>query len=161
MGLLFLIVGLRSWTLQKIVYYFRRHKKTSLEGDGAIRYLSMRISLIVWLVAVSFVPLLNAQTEGADDPYSLGMVSFELKMNSGGRRVVHSWSQKRLARLGDGVSIALLKILGPDELKERVTDYMPIIRASFAEPESISLETNKDPKVTLFLLGCLRQSIGD
>ncbi len=77
----------------------------------------MRISLTVWLALVSFMPLLNAQTERADDPYSLGIVSFELKMNSGGRRVTHSWSQKRLARLGDAVSVALLKILGPDELR--------------------------------------------
>lgn len=119
----------------------------------------MRISLAVWLAAVSFVPLLNAQIERADDPYSLDVVTFELKMNSGGRRVVHSWSQKRIARLGDGVSVALLKILGPDELTdpERVTEYVPVIRAAFAHPESISLGANKDPRVTLFLLDSLLQ----
>jgi hypothetical protein len=125
--------------------------------------LIMRILMVVLLAAVPLIPLLNAQAEGSDDPYSLGMVSFELKMNSGGRRMIHSWSQKRLVQLGDGVSIALLKILGPDELKNpaRVKEYTPIIRTCFTQPELISLETNRNPRITLFLLDHLRQDIQD
>lgn len=123
----------------------------------------MRMLVILWLATVPFISLLNAQTGGAEDPYSLDVVSFELRINSGGQRVTHSWSQKRLVALGDGVSVALLKILEPDELKnpERVKDYAPIIRAAFNQPQSISLESNKDPKVTLFLLGYLRQNVTD
>lgn len=123
----------------------------------------MRILVIVCLALAPFAPLLSAQTESMDDPYSLGLIRFELKMNSQGRRVIHSWSQKRLFQLGDGVSVALLKILEPDELKspDNVKAYMPLIQASFAEPQAVLLEENKDPKVTLFLIGYLRQNIPD
>lgn len=120
--------------------------------------------VIVCLAAAPLmIPLLHAQSEGADDPYFIGIVGFELKMNSGGRRMTHSWSQKRLVQLGDGVSVALLKILSPDDLRnpERVREFVPIIQACFAQPSAISLEANRDPRVTLFLLDHLRQDIDD
>ncbi|HXC42387.1 MAG TPA: hypothetical protein VNY51_02570 [Candidatus Dormibacteraeota bacterium] len=121
----------------------------------------MRTMLISLLSILALTPLLNAQDEGAGDPYSLSIVRFELKMNSGGRRVVHSWSQKRLTQLGDGVSVALLKILSPKDLKdpERLSEYLSLIRSSFASPDTVSIEANKSPQVTLFLLGWLRQNV--
>jgi hypothetical protein len=121
----------------------------------------MRILLIASFVLVLFATLLDGQSE--PDPYSLTAVGFELKMNSGGQRVTHSWSQKGLARIGDGVSIAILKILPQDQLKnpERVKDYLPIIRSGFGTPDAISLSVNRDPKATLFLLNYLLQDVPD
>jgi hypothetical protein len=126
----------------------------------------MKTMAIALLSVVVLTTMLIAQSDGMeekDTAYPLSIVGFELKMNSGGRRVQHSWSQKRLAQLGDGASIALIKILAPSELKnpERIAEYMPVIRAAFAQPDAIALEVNKDPKVTLFLLGWVRQNVSD
>jgi hypothetical protein len=87
----------------------------------------------------------------------------EMEMRSGGRRVIHGFSQKYLARLGDGVSIAILKLLDKDALSkpETVRDFLPIIRDAFAFPELISIETDKTPRVTLFLLDYLGGKVTD
>jgi hypothetical protein len=97
------------------------------------------------------------------DPYSISVVRSWLAMNSGGRRIITSWHQKYLARLGDGVSIALLKILDKEGVTnpQVVRDFLPIIMIAFNHPPFITLEINRDPKVTLFLLNFLRQNVRD
>lgn len=122
----------------------------------------MRIAIMMFLLLVPFVAVLSAQS-GSDDPYGMDLVAFELKMNSEGRRVTHGFSQKRLIELGDRVSIALLKILNPPDLKdpEKVKGFLPIIRDSFAFPEAISVESDKRPRITLFLLDYLRKNLSD
>lgn len=123
----------------------------------------MRVLAFAFLMVIPLAPLLTGQAEGDDDPYNLAVMRFELKANSAGQRMIHSWSRKRLIQLGDGASVALLKILTPDELRdpERVKEYAPIIQTCFSEPGSILLETNKDPKVTFFLLSHLQRDIND
>jgi hypothetical protein len=97
------------------------------------------------------------------DPYSLQTVGFELRIRSGGLYVVHSWTQKRLARLGDAVGIALLKILSTQDMQslQTVKGLLPIVRDAFAQPDFISVESDKNPKVTLFLLDYLRHKVSD
>jgi hypothetical protein len=111
---------------------------------------------------VTFAIFLSVQSEDAD-AYSVGVVKDALAMRSGGQIAIRSWSQKHLSRLGDGVSIALLKILEESDLKnfERVRDLLPIVRDSFSQPQFISIEADKKPKVTLLLLDHLRQNIAD
>jgi hypothetical protein len=122
----------------------------------------MRTIATLLMTALPLISLLGARSEDPD-PDSLRAVSFELKMNSGGRRVVHGWSQKHLARLGDRVSIALLKILGDQDLEDPATvmDFLPIIRTSFSTPQFISIESDRKPRVTLFLLQHLEQTVHD
>ncbi len=98
-----------------------------------------------------------------NDPYSLNLVSSELKVNAAGRRIVRSWAQKGLVLLGDGVSVALLKLLDDSDLKnpEKVRDFLPIIRDAFGQPQSIAIEADKRPQVTTFLLNYVRQNISD
>jgi hypothetical protein len=106
--------------------------------------------------------ILDGQS-GAPDPYSIGLVKFELQMRSGGRKVIHGFSQKGLGRLGDSVSEAILKILDDQAVTspETVRDFLPIIRDSFAEPRLISIEADRTPRVTLFLLDYLKQRVND
>jgi len=104
-----------------------------------------------------------AHGQSMTDPYSLNLVSTELKVNSSGRRVIRSWSQKRLVELGDGVSVALLKLVADSDLRdpEKVGDILPIIRDAFSQPELIAIEVDKKPTVTVFLLNYIRQNIAD
>src|SRR5271166_5089932 len=122
----------------------------------------MRIFAIVSLFLLASGSATSEQFE-TQDPYWLNMVSVELKLNANGQRVISSWSQKRLERLGDRVSVSILKILEPDELKdpEKVQTCLSIIRRAYVQPHFISFEADKDPKVTLFLLEYWKQNIND
>jgi hypothetical protein len=122
----------------------------------------MRIIVTILVALLPLVCSLDAQSDSSD-PDSVNIVSFELKMNSGGRRVIHSWSQKRLVQLGDRVSIALLKILDDTDLKNPATvrDFLPIIRSSFSAPQFVSIESDRKPRVTLLFLEHLQQNIDD
>lgn len=114
---------------------------------------------------VTALLLLAASVYGQSmaDPYSLNLVSSELKMNSAGPRVVRSWAQKRLVLLGDGVSVALLKLLDDSDFRnpQKVRDLLPIIRDAFSQPNSIAIEADKKPAVTIFLLNYIRVNISD
>jgi hypothetical protein len=97
------------------------------------------------------------------DPYSLGLVQNVLQLRSGGRIIIHSWDQKRLARLGDGIGIALLKILTEDNLRDslKVKTVLPMVRESFADPDLIAVDSDRQPNVTLFLLHDLSEYASD
>ena len=70
---------------------------------------------------------------------------------------------KHLQRLGDGISIALLKIMEEQNFTDpkTVEASLSLIRLSFSYPQIISLEADKKPKVTLFLLKHLDQNVFD
>jgi len=97
------------------------------------------------------------------DSYSISVVKKALKMRAGGQIFISSQTQKYISRLGDAVSIALLKILGEQELMnpESIESFLPIVRDSFDQPQMISIESDKQPKVTLFLLNHLKQDVPD
>jgi hypothetical protein len=94
----------------------------------------MRMGLLFYLVFT-----LMASSKGqqeSSDPYSMKAVAGALAMRSGGRTVIISVTQKQLSRLGDGVSIALLKILDQQELIDahRVRDYLPSFATRLPSP---------------------------
>ena len=98
-----------------------------------------------------------------DDIYSLKLIEHELRMRTQETVIVHSWTQKRIARLGDAVGIALLKVLSDTDLKDPSTikAFLPIIRQSFQAPAIIGNECDRQPKVTLFLLSHLEQNVSE
>jgi hypothetical protein len=108
---------------------------------------------------VSFVTLsmlclsisLPGQVE-ENDPYSVKFVQTTMKNRAQG--LVIAKSQTHLARIGDGASIALLKVLSDSELSDprMIEVYLPIIRGAFSEPQFITITVDKKPCVTLFLL---------
>jgi hypothetical protein len=75
-------------------------------------------------------------------------------VNVNRQRVITSWGQKGLARLGDRAAIAVLKILEPAELRDpgRIKASLQIVRQAFAQPQLIDSQFDKEPKVILFLL---------
>ncbi len=97
------------------------------------------------------------------DPYSLSILRFELKMQATFERVSTSAGDKRLARMGDGVAVGLIKIVGWDGMKdpERVKQLLPILLKGFSQPRFIVKEDDKNPAVTLLLLDYLKQNSTD
>jgi hypothetical protein len=95
------------------------------------------------------------------DPYSIELVRTALKTQSEG--ILIAKVQTHLARMGDGVSIALLKILTEDDLTKphSVESFLPIIREGFSQPQLITNATDRRPQVTLFLLVHIRSDVPD
>ena len=63
-----------------------------------------------------------------------------------------------LLHLGDRVSVAVLKIYNADELTrpENAHAYLTVARNAFSDRSSVLEKSDTDPKVTLFLLGYLK-----
>ena len=122
----------------------------------------MRVFAIISLFLLASGSATSGQLE-TQDPYWTAIIKFEFKMNENGRRVISSWSQRILVRLGDRAAVSILKILEPAEVKdpEKVKACLFIIQQAFAAPQSISLEADKDPRVTLFMLEYWKQNIAD
>ncbi len=118
------------------------------------------------LLGAIFTVLMLAAVVGDEsekpDPYSLHILRFELKMQAG-PKISTSFGQKYLARMGDGVAVGLIKIVGWDGMKdpERVKELLPIILKGFSEPRFIVKEDDKNPAVTLLLLDYLKQNTTD
>jgi len=110
----------------------------------------MRLTLLVCAVLM----LAGFLAGQSDDCYSIGVVTDALKTRTGTQKIVHSWTQKYFARLGDRVSVALLKILDERDLENprTVKEFLPVIRDAFSQLESVAVPEDKEPKVTMFLL---------
>lgn len=95
-----------------------------------------------------------------DDPYSITIVKALLKQPTGFSSGI---SEKQISRLGDRVSIALLKIHSEKELKDpdRIRKFLPLIEQCFQYPNLISIPEDQKPRVTLVLLRVLRMDARD
>jgi len=110
--------------------------------------------------SLAVVAAMPAQQQ-ASDPYSLKIV----------RNAMHSLSigvmlppdLKLVPRLGDGCSIAMLKIVDRRDLTDpkTVRVIVDMIHNAFARPQDITLADNRDPKVSLFLLQYLMEKVSD
>jgi hypothetical protein len=122
----------------------------------------MRSAVFLSCLLLTVIASLHAQSD-EPDAYSINVVRHALSKRSGTPKIINSWSQKQLLRLGDGVSIALIKALDERDLTDPATvrDFLPMIRDSFAEPRLIAVEEDRKPKVTLLLLNFLQRSVLD
>jgi hypothetical protein len=86
-------------------------------------------------------------------------VKFLLRQPQG---ISTGFSDKKSNRLGDSISVALLKIFTEEELRnpQIVSKFLPIIRASFLSPNLIPPK-NRSPKFTLPLLIRLEKTTDD
>src|SRR5713101_7279002 len=102
--------------------------------------------LVPWFLAISVI--LTTPEAKEDDPYSVTVVKDLLKQPSG---FSSSFSEKQVYRLGDRVSIALLKIHSENELKDpnRIRKFLPLIEEAFRIPNLISIREDQKPRVTL------------
>jgi hypothetical protein len=73
-----------------------------------------------------------------------------------------SFSEKQANRLGDKVSVALLKIYSKEEMEnpENIKVFLPVIRSAFLYPNLIPAG-DREPRVTLPLLARLEKNVGN
>jgi hypothetical protein len=121
----------------------------------------MKRSILLLSTMFCFFPLLSVSQSEDADPYSLQLVRTAMQTRSKG--VIIAKVQTHIARMGDRVSIALIKDLNETDLVDprKVEEFLPIIRDCFSQPRQIQLEMDKKPKVTLFLLRYVRQNVYD
>lgn len=121
----------------------------------------MKLFLTVLSSMLCFLLVSSAGQLGDADPYSIDLVQMALKTRSQG--IIIAKAQTHVARMGDKVSIALLKSLNEEELVDphTVKIFLAVIRDSFSEPQLIAVDIDKKPKVTLFLLKYLQRNISD
>ncbi len=95
-----------------------------------------------------------------EDPYSAQAVAEVLKLPAG---FSTGTSEKAVARLGDRVSIALMKIYREDELKDPtvVRGFLPVIENAFRFRDLIVIPEDRQPQVTLIFLAFLQTQTGD
>jgi hypothetical protein len=107
--------------------------------------------------------LSDERSSGEGDPHGLKIVRNALQLRTGGRQHIRSQNQKQLNRLGDQLSIALLKILNETDFADPALtlDLLPIVRDSFQYPQFITRVEDRVPSVTLFLLNFLKENSSD
>lgn len=117
--------------------------------------------ILLVMACSSFSSSLSLSQSEESDPYSVQLLRVAMKTRSEG--IFIAKVQTHMARMGDKVSIALLKDLSEAELLDRnkVEEYLPIIQESFSQPQFIEVEIDKRPKVTMFLLKYVRQGVLD
>jgi hypothetical protein len=121
-----------------------------------------RHMLILLVMACSSFSSSRSPSQSEEsDPYSVHLLQAAMKTRSEGLFI--GTLQKHMARMGDKVSIALLKHLSESELLDpnKVEEYLPIIQDSFSQPQFIEVEIDKQPKVTMFLLKYVRRGVLD
>jgi hypothetical protein len=108
-----------------------------------------RAFCLLLIMFISAVPYFAATDE--DDPYSVRAVKELLKQPVG---FSSGFSEKQVQRLGDRLSIALLKIYSEEELTnpESIKRYLPLVQDAFRFPKLVPLSEDRQPRVTLVLL---------
>ena len=119
------------------------------------------LAALLFASLVSTVPL-GGQTTG-DDPYEITFVRNNLQIVTTNPGLRISVVVKNLQRLGDGVAVALLKTLDERDLlnTKTVEACLQLIHDSFSYLPIVSLDVNREPKVTMFLLNHLKRNVSD
>lgn len=117
----------------------------------------MRLGLALILI---FFVYLNTEAQEKSEDYSIPIVKNLLQQPQG---VSTGFSEKQLDRLGDRISIALIKILSEQDLKdpERIRRVLPLIRNAFAAPSVVPVAEDREPKVTMLLLKYWLNEVAD
>jgi hypothetical protein len=138
-------------------------------GGEAMRPSFWVVSVLIWASIQGGQQQTRADlcSIAQTDPYSLGVVRSAFDLTQWGPHAFAFWnsvlfpthSQKAITQLGDGVSVAILKIVDLKELSkskpETIKGYLQVIHLAFYSPQMILQEADREPKVTLFLLDYL------
>ncbi len=114
----------------------------------------MKTIMCVFIILVTSSCL--AQNLEPEGPYSVttmrNFLDFPESLSTG-------FAEKRINRLGDGASIALMKILSSDQLRDPVIEdrILTLLNMAFQAPAIVRPE-DRHPKVTLLLLSYLALS---
>jgi hypothetical protein len=117
----------------------------------------MRMCIAIFCIVFIFS---NGAAQVRDDSYSIQLVKNLLQHPV---QLGAGFSEKQVNRLGDRVSIALLKILDEQALNnpQQIRKFLPLIRTAFLAPQIIAIAEDKKPAVTLFLLRYLEANVQD
>lgn len=117
----------------------------------------MRMRIAIFCVILSFS---NGVAQVREDSYSIQLVKNLLQYPA---QLGAGFSEKQVNRLGDKVSIALLKILDEQALSnpQQIRKFLPLIHTAFLAPQIITIAEDKKPAVTLFLLRYLEANAQD
>ena len=135
------------------IYRRADHRKTVISS------LRLLLTVFCLLAAVSDgVTQIKPIKRKSEDP-TVRTVEGLLQLPSG---FSSGFSEKQSNRLGDQVSIALLKIFNEKELEDaqNIRRFLPIIRSAFLYPKLIPTQYRK-PRVTLPLLARLERRVAD
>jgi hypothetical protein len=114
----------------------------------------MKTIMCVFIILVTSSCL--AQNLEPEGPYSVttmrNFLDFPESLSTG-------FAEKRINRLGDGASIALMKILSSEQLRDPVIEdrILTLLNMAFQAPAIVRPE-DRHPKVTLLLLSYLALS---
>ena len=73
------------------------------------------------------------------------------------------WVEKYVHRMGDAMGVALLHAYTDEELlqQDRLTRILPYVEEAFKYKRLITCKENRRPRVTLLLLGSLKERTRD
>lgn len=127
---------------------------------GLEEVFKVRIPILVCLVGALLPLPARGQCEQVDQ-YSIILVQRALKLHQ--QDISVSFVEKNIPRLGDKVSIALMKIFTDGELSDPKTieSILPLVREAFSQPQFISVDVDRKPSVTLIFLKYLHQTVPD
>ena len=129
--------------------------------------------IVTWLFSAAVGASLLAGPLGAPntwgqirtDPYSLSFVKSAFESFGGKQGVfgaqIHQFNNNSpgLPQLGDGISIAALKLYGLDELviPEKTRTYFTLAMFSFSDRKRVLEKSDKDPRITSLVLDYLQE----
>jgi len=106
-------------------------------------------------------------TPATNDSYFIASVNSALQfLKNPEKKPQNSIEAKKyinpLLRLGDGVSIAVLKIYDRNELiePENAGSYLTAVRNAFSDQRTVSEKSDREPRITLFVLDYLQEKEG-
>jgi hypothetical protein len=123
--------------------------------------MGIGIRLFGLIASILFLGPQQQQVPRGNDPYSL--LNVRSAMDNLSKGVVFGGDMKTIPRLGDASSIAILKLVDRHELTDpkTVIVILTMIDNAFSHPDQISINLDRDPKVTMFLLDYLLETVKD
>ena len=118
-------------------------------------------SILLLVMTICSVVAVGQRKSAEDDPHwRQQVVQRAFSEVSAGLRT--SWSERYLARLGDGTAPEILKILGSKPLGDKDAETaLTLLRMSFADPRSIKRSSERTPTNTFGLLDYLDKHTTD
>jgi hypothetical protein len=131
----------------------------------------MRAAAICSFVFLTFALLVQGQGDEiptcrpflstTGEKYEVTNVRSFLDLAMRGARL--SFADQGVQNLGDGATVAFLKIVPPSDLgkPEFIKVYLDLARTAFSVPDLTMCKEDKSPEVTLFLLAYFREKTKD
>jgi len=143
-----------------MVRIFRR-----LDKSGGICMRVVFLGLIFFLITIACGVAENCSAQGyptqSGEDYDVPLVKRALGEQAQGASF--SFTNKYLTRLGDRVSVALLKILEEKDFQNsrQLRAALKVMRQSFSSLDLVVVPEDQKPKVTLFFLNRMERETND